>query len=272
MTNVIIKAITLGISLLTSAIISGCTVGNENIVTNVDSSITTTTTHNIEAVTTTTTTSEATTTTTTAKPETTTTTTTPATTTVATTPAPATTTTAATTTQAPVVTTTTTTVTTKPVETTAPAHNCDRDGHKWSVEYVTSEPKWCQENHMVYDFGFDLDLAARYFPNINDHYGVYLDTLSKMGVIGDSGMADVKVEVWGTETYEVKTCEVCGAINTDYGTLTITPIGEWQYVNGINPRMANGGFDFNTIHYDPYNIPQKVVDNISAWWKAFMGF
>ena len=191
--------------------------------------------------------------------------------TTTTTAKPATTTTAAATTQAPVTTTTTTVTTTKPVETTAPTHNCDKDGHKWSVAYVTSEPKWCRETHEVFDFGFDLTLCIRYFPNINDHYGTYINTLSKMGVEGNSGMATVEVEIWGTETYEVKTCKVCGAINTDYGTLTITPIGEWQYVNGVNPRMINDiGLDFNTLHWDPYNIPQKVIDNINAYWDIMM--
>ena len=287
MATAIIKAIAIGISILTTAIMSGCAVENDRVITNgVENSIyneeisittetttqntttTTTTTAPVTAQTETTTTTTAA-TTTTAKPETTTTTPAPATTTTA---KPATTTT--TTTQAPVTTTTTTVTTTKPVETTAPAYDCKRDGHKFVMTTITSEPMWCREIHWVFDFGFDLDLANRYFPNIANPYDVYLDTLSKMGVIGDSGMATVEVEVWGTKTYDTTVCTVCGdgkdfIPNDGY---TINPIGEWQYVNGVNPRMANSSFDFNTIHYDPYNIPQKVVDNISAYWKSILPF
>lgn len=284
MTNVIIKAITLGISLLTSAIISGCTVGNENIVTNVDSSITTTTTHNIEAVTTTTT-SEATTTTTTTKPETTTTTTTPATTTVATTPAPATTTTAATTTakpatttttttQAPVTTTTTTVTTTKPVETTAPAYDCKRDGHKFVMTTITSEPMWCEEVHDVLDCGYDATAASYLLGvSVSDAREIFHAQMDAIGV--DSGFAatDMKVKVWGTKTVEASVCTVCGLGSNDFGgtEYTINPIGEWQYKNG-NPRINDPRLTgFQTLYYDPYNVPQAAIDSMELYLLIIFG-
>ena len=67
-------------------------------------------------------------------------------------------------------------------------------------------------------------------------------------------------------------CKNCG-IGVSYTTPVITPIGEWQFLNGQNPRITDSRLDFNTIFYDPYNVPQKVIDNIILMdklaWESF---
>lgn len=270
MTTAIIKAITIGISILTSAILTGCDMNTvtkpstDELVTNSYYSTTTTpeTSAIVEENTTTTTSS------------TTTTTTAPTTTTQAptTTTAPAVTTTPATTTAPkPQVTTTTT----PPTTTTAPVpavHDCSRDGHNWETVYIESEPKWCQEIHLVWDSGFDWDLARQLYPNINDPYEVMKDNFAKLtgypSAAAATGSATVKVEVWGTETWKYKECSVCHERYTNEAEpISINPIGEWQYVNGVNPR--NGGIAFNTLWYDPYNIPQDVIDTMIRLWDEW---
>ena len=49
-----------------------------------------------------------------------------------------------------------------------------------------------------------------------------------------------------------------------------TPMGEWQFIGGKNPRMPDPRLDFDTIFYDPYNVPQKVIDNINLYWKLLL--
>lgn len=141
-------------------------------------------------------------------------------------------------------------------------HNCDKDGHVWNVTTTTTEPKWCREMHNVYDFGFDATLAQRYLNNQASTYKIFKKTCKENGVSGVCGSATIEVEVWGTETYEIKDCVECGLIVDSSAIRTITPIGEWQFVDGVNRRLQATGCDFNTLFYDPYNIPQVVIDNI----------
>lgn len=272
MTTAIIKAITIGISILTSAILTGCDMNTiakpstDEIVTNSYYSTTTkpevkeTETSNIpkpetsvivEVEENTTTTSSITTTTT--APTTTTqaptTTTAPVVTTQATTPA-------TTTAPKPQVTTTTpaTTITTAPA-----VHTCT-----WETVYIESEPKWCQEIHYVFDCGFDYDLACQFYPNLENPYETMLNYVrSTYGISAGTGSATIKVEVWGTETYKYSECPVCHErYQTNDKPVAINPIGTWQYVNGVNPRT--NGLGFNTLWWDPYNIPQDTLELLIA--------
>ncbi len=144
----------------------------------------------------------------------------------------------------------------------AAPHNCDKDGHVWEITYTTTEPKWCREMHNVYDFGFDATLAKRFLNTDESTYKIFKKTLKEMGINGACGSATIDVEVWGTETYESKECKVCGDTIGKGNSPTITPMGEWQFVDGVNRRLQVPGCDFNTLFYDPYNIPQTVIDNI----------
>lgn len=141
-------------------------------------------------------------------------------------------------------------------------HNCDKDGHVWEITYTTTEPKWCREMHNVYDFGFDATLAKRFLNTDESTYKIFKKTCKENGVSGVCGSATIDVEVWGTETYEYKECKVCHNSVSSVNVCTITPIGEWQFVDGVNRRLQATGCDFNTLFYDPYNIPQVVIDNI----------
>ena len=147
-------------------------------------------------------------------------------------------------------------------------HNCDIDGHIWDITYTTTEPKWCREMHNVLDYGFDVTLAERNFPNISDPCRVLWDNLDTMGVPSATGSATIDVEVWGTETYEHRECKVCGDTES-YTTPTITPMGEWRYINGKNPRCTDPRLNFNTLFYDPNNIPEVVIDNINLEWSLW---
>ncbi len=145
-------------------------------------------------------------------------------------------------------------------------HNCDKDGHVWEITYTTTEPKWCREMHNVIDFGLDLDLASKYLDvNAGEAYKIFKKTLKEMGIDGSSSSASIEVEVWGTETYEYKECKVCHNSVSSVNVCTITPMGEWQFVDGVNRRLQVPGCDFNTLFYDPYNIPQTVIDNIRIY-------
>lgn len=163
-----------------------------------------------------------------------------------------------------------------PVEKPVKTHNCDVDGHVWEVTTITTEPHWCQEWHYVYDFGFDDDLASQLYPELENPYITYKETLSAIGVDGACGSATTKVEVWGTETYEMKTCTECGHIVDGSNATTINPIGDWHYINNTNPRAKyynDPNFNFNILFYDPYNVPQEVIDNITFYidhlWDGF---
>lgn len=213
-----------------------------------------------ETITTTTTTSS----TTTTASSTTTTTQAPTTTT-----APVVTTTAATTT-APKPQVTTTVTTTPTTTTTAPAPTVHE--HDWKTVVVQSEPKWCQDIHLVWDSGFDIDLAWQFYPNLENPYETMCDYVkSTYGISAATGSATIKVEVWGTENWEVWECSVCHeqAQYKDKPT-SINPLGTWQYVNGINPRngeefkalQVDDYYNFNTIWWDPYNIPQVTLDTL----------
>lgn len=158
--------------------------------------------------------------------------------------------------------TTTSVSTSKPVE---KVHNCSIDGHVWNVTTTTTEPKWCREMHDVCDFGFDVTLAERHFEFNEDPYKVFKNTLKEMGINGACGSASIEVEVWGTETYETKECTECGLGVGGKHVATINPIGEWQFKDGVNRRLQATGCDFNTLFYDPYNVPQVVIDNIRIY-------
>lgn len=155
--------------------------------------------------------------------------------------------------------TTTSVSTSKPVE---KVHDCSTDGHVWNVTTITSEPKWCREMHHVYDYGFDATLAERYLNAQESTYKIFKNTLKKMGIDGACGSGSVEVEVWGTETYETKICTICGHGEGGRYIATINPIGEWQFVDGVNRRLQISGINMNTLFYDPYNVPQVVIDNI----------
>ena len=156
-------------------------------------------------------------------------------------------------------TTTTSVSTSKPVE---KVHDCSTDGHVWNVTTTTTDPKWCREMHLVFDYGFDATLAERYLNATESTYKIFKKTLKEMGIDGSCGSATIEVEVWGTETYETKTCKICGNKEIDVNICTINPIGEWQFKDGVNRRFQVSGIDMNTLFYDPYNIPQVVIDNI----------
>lgn len=168
----------------------------------------------------------------------------------------------------------------KPAETT-PKHNCSTDGHIWKTTYTTTEPKWHRESHIVTNFGFDKDLAQRLYPNLSDTYVTYINHLLNMGVDGASACGSTDVEVWAIETYETKVCTECGytILSGDavysFTPLNVTsenPLGVWRFVNDQNPNATNYskvGLDFNTIHYDSYNVPQVVIDNINHYWELF---
>ena len=61
----------------------------------------------------------------------------------------------------------------------------------------------------------------------------------------------------------------CGH-GVQYTTPVITPMGEWQFIGGKNPRCTDSRLDFHTIFYDPYNVPQKVIDNINLYRKLLL--
>ncbi len=145
----------------------------------------------------------------------------------------------------------------------AAPHNCDKDGHVWEITYTTTEPKWCREMHDVDDYGFDATLAAKYLGvSAGEATQILWNNLEAMGVSSAIGSATIDVEVWGTETYERKICKVCGdGMGSNHAT--ITPMGEWRYINGQNPRCKDPRLNFNTLFYDPNNIPQVVIDNIN---------
>lgn len=121
--------------------------------------------------------------------------------------------------------------------------------------------------HNVTDFGFDLDLASKHFGiDAGEAYKTFKNTCKENGVSGISGRATIDVEVWGTETYETKVCTICGHGEGGRYIATINPIGEWRYINGQNPRCSvNDRYNFNTLFYDPYNVPQVVIDNIRIY-------
>lgn len=120
----------------------------------------------------------------------------------------------------------------------------------------------CSEMHLVYDNGFDGTLASRYYGlSMGEAYQIFLESMEALGVSGESGSATVAVEVWGTETYEVKTCSVCGEVVADSDNITVEPIGEWQFSGGKNLRWE--GCDI--LFYDPYNIPQAAIDSINRY-------
>lgn len=157
----------------------------------------------------------------------------------------------------------------KPVE---KVHNCSTDGHVWNVTTTTTEPKWCREMHVVYDNGYDVTLASRYLGvDGGQAYYTFIDNMEAIGVDGAAGSATIEVEVWGTETYETRKCTECGHLNVDANIFTITPIGEWRYINGVNPRTRNSVIKFDTLFYDPYNVPQEVINNINLSWELIWG-
>lgn len=141
-------------------------------------------------------------------------------------------------------------------------HNIDDPNHEWEITYTTTEPKWCEEMHIVTDYGYDTTLAARYLGvTEGEAIQIFWDNMEAIGVNGAGGSATTTIKVWGTETFETRKCKNCGT-GASYTTPVITPMGEWQFLNGKNPRMPDPRLDFNTIFYDPYNVPQKVIDNI----------
>lgn len=147
-------------------------------------------------------------------------------------------------------------------------HNIDDPNHEWEITYTTTEPKWCEEMHDITDYGYDLTLAAKFLGvNQGKARRIFLDNMEAIGVIGDSGNGTMTVKVWGTETFETRKCKNCGHTIGAGNIGKITPMGEWQFLNGKNPRITNPSLDFNTIFYDPYNVPQKVIDNINLMWE-----
>ena len=150
--------------------------------------------------------------------------------------------------------------------------NPDDPNHDWEITYTTTEPKWCEEVHTVTDYGYDLTLAAKFLGvNEGKAYDIFTDNMDAIGVIGNSGNGTTTVKVWGTETYELRECKNCGLHIGGGNVGTITPMGEWQFLNGQNLRINDPRLDFNTIFYDPYNVPQKVIDNINLYWKLLWG-
>ena len=151
-------------------------------------------------------------------------------------------------------------------------HNIDDPNHDWEITYTTTEPKWCEEMHFVTDYGYDMTLASKFLGvDQGQARRIFIDNMEAIGVNGASGSASTTVKVWGTETYETRECKNCG-LSVGAGNIgKITPMGEWQFLNGKNPRITNPSLDFNTIFYDPYNVPQKVIDNINYMWEIVLG-
>ncbi len=159
---------------------------------------------------------------------------------------------------------------------------CGRCGelhtHDWDITYTTTEPKWCREMHNVLDCGFDVDLAAQYLGvNAGEAYKIYVDNLEAMDIPVISSSCTRDVEVWGTETYWSKECK-CGHGIGSGNIHTINPMGEWRFIDGKN-TCRNGfhnelgrhthptPYNFNTLYYDPNNIPQTVIDNHKIFWE-----
>ncbi len=159
---------------------------------------------------------------------------------------------------------------------------CGRCGelhtHDWDVTYTTTEPKWCREMHDVLDCGFDVNLAAQYLGvNAGEAYKIYVDNLEAMDIPVISSSCTRDVEVWGTETYWHKECK-CGHSIGSGNIHTINPMGEWRFIDGKN-TCRNGfhnelgrhthptPYNFNTLYYDPNNIPQTVIDNHKIFWE-----
>ncbi len=153
-------------------------------------------------------------------------------------------------------------------------HNIDDPNHDWEITYTTTEPKWCEEMHFVTDYGYDMTLASKFLGvDYDKALRIFEANMEAIGVNGASGNASMTIKVWGTETFETRKCKNCG-LSVGAGNIgKITPMGEWQFLNGKNPRITDSRFDFNTIFYDPYNVPQKVIDNIILMdklaWESF---
>lgn len=161
----------------------------------------------------------------------------------------------------------TTTSTSKPAEKpaeTTPKHNCSTDGHIWKSTYTTTEPKWCYDVHKIQRFGFDYDAAWDHFGTDVDVYQIFLDNMAALGIDADTGYSTYRVKVWGTETTQRDTCTVCGAIYEH--SSTINPLGEWQFKDDHNPTSYPDGINFDTLFWDPYNVPQVVIDNLIRFW------
>ena len=90
---------------------------------------------------------------------------------------------------------------------------CDRNNpddpkHDWDITYITTEPKWCKEMHIITDYGYDINLASQL---LGVDYGeagrIFLDNMEAIGVNGHSGDATTTIQVWGTETFETRKCK-----------------------------------------------------------------
>lgn len=141
-------------------------------------------------------------------------------------------------------------------------HDCRTDGHVWEVTYRTTEPKWCVERHNVSDFGFDKELGD---------YNKFINNLDAMGIPGNSGSASINVQVWGTETYEVKTCTKCGNTVGAGTRISINPMGDWQYIPGQANNHKPGYEMFDTLFYDADNIPPEIIAKIKLFWETEYG-
>ena len=145
----------------------------------------------------------------------------------------------------------------------------DDPNHEWDISTFTTEPGWVYDYRYLVDCGFDSELAAKYLGvSQGEAYNLFSDAMEAMDIpLVSSGLTRT-VRVWGTITYETKRCDRCG-LNVGRGSDiygqplgTVNTMGEWQLPEGEHARctVLDYGIDFDPIFYDPYNIPQRVID------------